>query len=398
MALLIMRNFESFRIGEKASLTHKVKHEDVEKFVDLSGDDNKIHVNRDFAKRTPFNKPVVHGMIGVSFISTLIGTKIPGDGALWFKQSVEFILPVRIGDVIEVSIEIIGIKEKSRSLELYTEIKNQHGQVVTKGISEVKVIELKSEKEKVVDVVTPCAVVIGGTGGIGSQVCLDLAKRGFDIAIHFFSNGEKAKEISKTVEQCGRRSVIISGDVSNEAEVKEMKFRIERAIGVVTHVINCSTSPTPNIKFANVTWEKFTDHYNVNVRGAFNLVKLFAPLMIDRRHGCFIFISTQYTDSPKTELSYYISAKAALEGLVRSLAVEYGHASIRFNLVSPGMTETELISDVPEKVKLLSALNTPLRRLGLAEDVSNAVCFLASDQAGYVTGETLRVNGGQVMF
>ena len=123
-----MREFESFYLGETASLKHKVKLSDVEKFVDLSGDDNKLHVNKEFAKLTSFSKPVVHGMIGVSFISTLIGTKIPGDGALWYKQSVEFLMPVRIGDIIEVKIEIIGINRKARSLELRTEIRNQHKQ------------------------------------------------------------------------------------------------------------------------------------------------------------------------------------------------------------------------------------------------------------------------------
>ena len=122
------------------------------------------------------------------------------------------------------------------------------------------------------------------------------------------------------------------------------------------------------------------------------------PSMIERKNGNFIFITTQYTNSPKSELSYYISSKSALEGLVRSLAVEYGPFSVRFNLVSPGMTQTELISDVPEKTKLLSAMNTPLRKLANAFDVANAICFLASEKSNYITGETIRVNGGQVII
>jgi 3-oxoacyl-[acyl-carrier protein] reductase len=118
--------------------------------------------------------------------------------------------------------------------------------------------------------------------------------------------------------------------------------------------------------------------------------------MVESKYGNFIFITSQYTDSPKSELSYYVSAKSALEGFVRSLAVEYGPSSVRFNLVSPGMTQTELISDVPEKAKLLSAMNTPLRKLANTIDVANAICFLASDKSSYITGETIRVNGGQV--
>jgi 3-oxoacyl-[acyl-carrier protein] reductase len=192
--------------------------------------------------------------------------------------------------------------------------------------------------------------------------------------------------------------MIVQCNVTDLSGLLELRYKIERTLGKVTTIINCSTSATPNIKFGDIDWDKFIEHYNVNVQGAFNLVKTFLPSMIDGKKGSFIFITTQYTNSPKSELSYYITSKSALEGFVRSLAVEYGPFSIRFNLVSPGMTHTELISDVPEKTKLLSAMNTPLRKLANVFDVANSICFLASEKANYITGETIRVNGGQVMI
>jgi 3-oxoacyl-[acyl-carrier protein] reductase len=393
-----MREFESFYLGETASLKHKVKLSDVEKFVDLSGDDNKLHVNKEFAKLTSFSKPVVHGMIGVSFISTLIGTKIPGDGALWYKQSVEFLMPVRIGDIIEVKIEIIGINRKARSLELRTEIRNQHKQIVTTGISEVKVIDVKEDITESTAITAPIALVIGGTGGIGSKVCLELAQLGYDLAIHYYRNKDEALLIKKSIEEFNIRAMIVQFDITDIVGLSEAQGKIERSLGRVTTVINCSTSSTPNIKFANTDWNKFEEHHRINVRGAFNLVKVFLPEMIKGKHGDFIFITTQYTNSPKSELAYYISSKSALEGFVRSLAVEYGPSSVRFNLVSPGMTQTDLISDVPEKTKLLSAMNTPLRKLANAVDIANAIGFLASSKSNYITGETIRVNGGQVII
>lgn len=393
-----MRNFESFYIGEIASLKHKVRLSDVEKFVQLSGDDNKLHVNKEFAKLTSFRKPVVHGMIGVSFISTLIGTKIPGDGALWFKQSVEFLMPVRIGDVIEVSIEIVGINRKARSLELRTDIKNQHNQLVTTGISEVKVIEFKEVLTESECSVKPIALVVGATGGIGSQTCIEIAKAGFDVVVHCHSNIEEAYSLRNRIEELNQRSQVVQGDVTDFSSLLEIKSNIERTLGSITHVINCSTTATPNIKFLNLEWAKFLEHYNVNVQGAFNLIKVFLPNMLDNKFGNFIFISTQYTNSPKSELSYYVSSKSALEGFVRSLAVEYGPQAIRFNLVSPGMTQTDLISDVPEKTKLLSAMNTPLRKLANVIDIANAISFLASEKSSYITGETIRINGGQVII
>ena len=102
-----MKKFESINIGDKAELTHKITKSDVEKFVDLTGDDNKIHVDKEYASKTTFKKPVAHGMLGASFISTIIGTKLPGDGALWFAQNIEFLQPVRIGDEITVKAEVI---------------------------------------------------------------------------------------------------------------------------------------------------------------------------------------------------------------------------------------------------------------------------------------------------
>ena len=105
-----------------------------------------------------------------------------------------------------------------------------------------------------------------------------------------------------------------------------------------------------------------------------------------------------YTEQPKSELLSYITGKTALNGFVKALAFELAPKGIRINLVSPGMVDTPLIADIPEKVRLLAAAQTPLRTLATAEDVAGAVSFLASDKSNYLTGETIRVNGGQFML
>src|SRR6187402_1989302 len=109
-----MKTYAEINVGDKETLSHKISKQDIDKFVQLTGDDNKLHVDEAFAGTTQFKKPVVHGMLGASFISTIIGTKLPGDGALWFSQTLEFLLPVRIGDDLTVVAEVIKKHDKEQ--------------------------------------------------------------------------------------------------------------------------------------------------------------------------------------------------------------------------------------------------------------------------------------------
>ena len=182
--------YADVNIGNKASIIHTITVGDIERFVELTGDDNKLHVDKEFAKKTEFKKPVVHGMLGASFISTLIGTKLPGDGALWYSQSLEFVRPVRIGDTITVQAEVISKNDKAKSIELKIEIFNQNKQVVTSGVSKVKVVEVEEAKSENTTTIEgeskrETVLVIGGSGGIGRAVVRQLVKGGFNVILHY---------------------------------------------------------------------------------------------------------------------------------------------------------------------------------------------------------------------
>jgi len=139
-------------------------------------------------------------------------------------------------------------------------------------------------------------------------------------------------------------------------------------------------------------------HYDVNIKGSFNLLSTFTPVWENEKFGKYIALTTLYTEQPKSEILNYITGKTALNGFVKALAFELAPKGIRINLVSPGMVDTPLIADVPEKARLLSAAQTPLRTLATTEDVAGVISFLASDKSNYLTGETIRVNGGQFML
>ena len=391
--------YNSINIGDTAEIKHTITLSDIEKFVDLTGDDNKLHVNEEFASTTSFKKPVAHGMLGSSFISTIIGTKLPGDGALWYAQNLEFLQPVRIDDELRITAEVISKLDRTKTIELQTDIFNQYKQKVITGTVKVKLVKTILPKEKEKNTKSQKTVlIIGGTGGIGSAACLQLAKDGFEIAIHYYKNKNKAENLKKHIEKLGRKAVVVSGDIISPEDIIEIKEKSMRAIGNISIIANCSTIPVPNIKFADLEWDDMRAHFDINIKASFNLLRAFVPDWKKEQFGKFIALTTLYTEQPKSELLSYITGKTALNGFVKTLAFELAPKGIRINLVSPGMVDTPLIADVPEKARLLSAAQTPLRTLATTEDVAGAIGFLASDKSNYLTGETIRVNGGQFML
>ena len=167
-----MNKFDSIKLGDIAEIKHTITQNDIDKFVELTGDDNKLHVDEEYASTTSYKKPVAHGMLSASFISTIIGTKLPGDGALWYAQNLEFLQPVRIGDELRITAEVIKKIDRTKTIELQTDIYNQHKQKVTTGTAKVKLVEPAKQKEKE-NKTKPkkTALIIGATGGIESDIC-----------------------------------------------------------------------------------------------------------------------------------------------------------------------------------------------------------------------------------
>ena len=145
-------------------------------------------------------------------------------------------------------------------------------------------------------------------------------------------------------------------------------------------------------------WGIIQEHFDTNIKGSFNILKCVVPIMEQNKRGKIINLSTLAVDTPMSGWLHYITAKSALSGFTKALAMELAPKGIRINLVSPGMTDTALIADVPEKARLIAEAQTPLRRLATPEDVAGAISFLASEKSDYLTGETIRVNGGQIML
>jgi 3-oxoacyl-[acyl-carrier protein] reductase len=394
-----MKKYFEINVGDVETLSHKITQSDIDKFVQLTGDDNRLHIDESFASTTQFKKPVVHGMLGASFISTIIGTKLPGDGALWYSQSLEFILPVRIGDALTIVAEVLKKNDKEKILEIKTEIFNQNRQVVTKGIAKVKVIETKIlDKVDLYESRVKTVLVVGATGGIGKAACIQLAKDGFNIIVHYNKNRKLAEEIRNEVELYNVKALIVSADVLNESDIQSLVYKSLRVFHSIDIIVNCVASGIPNIKFSDLLWEDYLKQLEINIKSTFLLLKIVVPEMLKNSFGKIVNIGSFSVEKPNSEWSHYITAKSALIGLTKSLAFELAPKGIRVNMVTPSLVDTELTSDIPEKIKLLTASQTPIRRLALAEDVAGAISFLASDKSDFLIGENIRINGGQIML
>jgi 3-oxoacyl-[acyl-carrier protein] reductase len=394
--------YSDINIGDHQELSHTITKEDIEKFVDLTGDDNKLHVDEEFAGKTYFKRPVVHGMLGASFISTIIGTKLPGDGALWFSQTLDFLLPVRVGDKLNVVAQVIGKNDKEQYIELKTEIFNQNRQVVTKGISKVKIIDqdeaVSNEEVKEENARVKTALIIGATGGIGSEVCRQLASDGFNVIIHYHRNHKLAMALKHGVDKLNRKALVIKADISNDDDIKPMIEKSLRFSNTIDVIVNCAATTIPNIKVTDLVWKDFLNQIELNIKSTFAIIKEVLPYMIERGYGKIINIGSYSADKPNSEWAHYITAKSALEGLTKALAFELAPKGIFVNMVTPSLINTELTADIPEKFKLLSAAQTPLRRLANVTDVAGAISFFASDKSNFITGQNIRINGGQVML
>lgn len=413
-------NFDSIRVGDTAEITHKITQDDVNLFASLTGDFNPLHVNKEYAKTTAFQKPVVHGMLSASFISTMIGTCLPGEGALWSSQMLEFLRPAFVGDTLFVRSTVIQKSVATRSLVLDTKVGNQHNQILVSGRSLVKVLESEgghSEGEsgsgaegQPIGLKQPhmqngssrdtgrIVLVTGGSRGIGAAIASKLAAQGYKVVVNYSRDCAGASDLIEEI--CSRGHVAVDGkaDVSKIEDLENLKVRIQNSIGSITDVVHCA-SPTPiPTAFELLSWEDFQLQIDVQLKGAFNCTKVFLPSMLEAKKGTFTYVSSIFAEGvPPSLQAHYVSTKAALSAFGRSIATEYGNKGIRSNIVAPGMTQTDMISGVPDKTKLLAKMNTPLRKIATPEDIANTVEFLVGDSSGHITGETIRVCGGIAM-
>jgi 3-oxoacyl-[acyl-carrier protein] reductase len=384
-----------FYVGQREEIKHKIIQSDIEKFIALSGDNNPIHSDKEFALETHLKDPVAHGMLGVNFISTVIGNKLPGAGALWLSQTLEFVSPARVGDNLTIEVIVKSIFELEKILNLETLITKNNGEVVTRGTAKVKVLSKKS-KEVVVETknVNKVAIVIGGSGGIGGAISKALAQNNFKVMVSYKSDDHQANRLMQEIKELNGICRTFRSDLSSIEEIETLISETMSLFGSVSHLIICASSPLENKPIKDLSWKNFMMHINVNTRIFFELTQKLVPIFQAHGSGNIIGIGSSVTDNPPANWLPYVTAKSSLLGLMKGLAIELGPMNIRVNLVSPSTVETPLTSNFTERSKLITIKETPLKRLTRPSDIAQTVLFLASENSVHITGQNIKINGG----
>ena len=240
------------------------------------------------------------------------------------------------------------------------------------------------------------AVVTGASRGIGKAIAVKLASKGATVVINYNGSRERAEEVKNEVESAGGKAVIIQCNVADFDACKEFIETVIKEQGRIDILVN-NAGITKDGLIMKMKEEDFDSVLNVNLKGTFNTIRHSARQMLKQRCGKIINISSVSGILGNVGQANYAASKAGVIGLTKTMARELGSRGITVNAIAPGFVETEMTGVLSEKIKEASAAQIPLGKFGKAEDVANAVAFLASEDAGYITGQVLHVDGGMVM-
>jgi 3-oxoacyl-[acyl-carrier protein] reductase len=239
------------------------------------------------------------------------------------------------------------------------------------------------------------ALVTGGSRGIGAEICIDLAKEGADVSLTYLEPEEQeAKSVVKTIEALGRRCEKYVIEISDFAAVQELVRKVHGDFGRLDILINNAGTNWDGVvwKMTEEQWDRVID---VDLKGAFNTIRAAAPIFKEQQSGRIVNIASINAMRGRFGQANYAAAKAGMIGLTKTVAKELGRYQVTVNAVAPGMIETDMIKTMPEEFRQKSLAETVLDRLGKPEDVAHLVSFLCSEKARHITGEVIKVDGGQ---
>ena len=240
------------------------------------------------------------------------------------------------------------------------------------------------------------AIVTGGSRGLGRAVCLELAAGGANVVLCYAGNEAAAQETVRAVEALGAKALAVRCDVADAAQVDELVKAAMEAFRRIDILVNNAGITRDNL-LMRMSEADFDAVIAANLKGAFLCMKAVSRLMLKQRYGRIVNLSSVVGLRGNAGQVNYAASKAGVIGMTKSLAKELASRGVTVNAVAPGFIETDMTAALPEAARTAAQNGIPMSRLGAPEDVAKAIGFLASDDAAYITGQVLAVDGGMAM-
>jgi 3-oxoacyl-[acyl-carrier protein] reductase len=238
------------------------------------------------------------------------------------------------------------------------------------------------------------AIVTGGSIGIGASIVMKLAECGANVALNYRKHREEAEAILDKIVQMGRKGLLVQADISNFEDAAKMVKTVTDAFGKVDILVN-----NAGVNWDGVIWKMTEEQWDlvldINLKGYFNYIRAVAPLFREQQSGKIVNITSINGLRGKFGQSNYSASKAGVIGLTKTVARELGKYGINVNAIAPGLIETDMMKNADESVRSAALEEIVLKRIGQPEDVANVVAFLCTDMARHITGEVIKVDGGQ---
>lgn len=235
--------------------------------------------------------------------------------------------------------------------------------------------------------------IVGASSDFGRELIIRYSNEYDVILAHYNKSKEELEKLQNTI---GPKLHLIQADLLDETSTNEMLFLIRERYGIPTHIVHLPADKVEYSKLPKTNWDQIQKAVDLQVKSAYNILQNIIPEMAKQKYGRVVFILTSYTcdNYPPKYMLPYVTSKYMLLGMMKALAADYADKNITINAVSPSMTQTKFLQDIPKFITEQTAASHPLKRLAQVDDVVPMIQFLLSDDAGYITGQNILISGG----